>query len=57
MIVYLDWLMDLFIDMFSNLKEIWLLVIFFGFELVFIIGYDKVLLRKVVEIFNISFGD
>ncbi|KAK4672538.1 hypothetical protein QC763_103890 [Podospora pseudopauciseta] len=57
MVVHSDWLMDLFTDMLSNLKEIRSSAISFGLELAFTIGHDKALSRKVVEIFNTSSGD
>ncbi|KAK0669333.1 putative telomere length regulator protein rif1 [Cercophora samala] len=57
MIIHSDWLMDLFTDMLSNLKEIRSSAISFGLELAFTIGHEKSLSRKVVEIFNTSSGD
>ncbi|KAK0748009.1 Rap1-interacting factor 1 N terminal-domain-containing protein [Apiosordaria backusii] len=57
MIIHSDWLMDLFTDMLSSLKEIRSSAISFGLELAFTIGHEKSLSRKVVEIFNTSSGD
>ncbi|KAK4194429.1 putative telomere length regulator protein rif1 [Triangularia verruculosa] len=57
MIMHSDWLMDLFTDMLSNLKEIRSSAISFGLELAFTVGHEKSLSRKVVEIFNTSSGD
>jgi hypothetical protein len=57
MLVNLDWLLDLFTDMLSSMKEIKLSAIALGLDA----GYDfikeKQVTRKVIEIFQLSYDD
>ncbi|KAK4153273.1 Rap1-interacting factor 1 N terminal-domain-containing protein [Chaetomidium leptoderma] len=57
MIVHSDWLLDLFTDMLSNLKDIRSAAISLGLEAAFSIGHEKQLSRKVMEVFNLSYED
>lgn len=57
MIVHSDWLLDMFTDMLSNLKDIRSAAISLGFEAAFSIGHEKQLSRKVMEVFNLSYED
>lgn len=49
-----DWLLDLFTDMLSSMKEIRAAAIALGFETVFTIGKEKQLSRKVMELLQMS---
>ncbi|EAQ93537.1 hypothetical protein CHGG_01772 [Chaetomium globosum CBS 148.51] len=57
MVVHSDWLLDMFTDMLSNLKDIRSAAISLGLEAAFTIGHEKQLSRKVMEIFNLSHED
>ena len=57
MAVHSDWLMDLFLDMLSNLDDIRQSAILLGLDAGFSIGHDKRLSRKVMEIFNATSED
>jgi hypothetical protein len=57
MIVHSDWLLDMFTDMLSNLKDIRSAAIALGLEAAFSIGHEKQLSRKVMEVFNLSYED
>lgn len=57
MIVHSDWLLDMFTDMLSNLKDIRSAAISLGLEAAFSIGHEKQLSRKVIELFNLSHED
>ncbi|KAK3300128.1 Rap1-interacting factor 1 N terminal-domain-containing protein [Chaetomium fimeti] len=57
MIVHSDWLLDMFTDMLSSLKDIRSAAISLGLEAAFSIGHEKQLSRKVMEIFNLSHED
>jgi hypothetical protein len=57
MIVHSDWLLDMFTDMLSNLKDIRSAAITLGLEAAFSIGHEKQLSRKVIEVFNLSHED
>jgi hypothetical protein len=57
MIIHSDWLLDMFTDMLSNLKDIRSAAITLGFEAAFSIGHEKQLSRKVMEVFNLSYED
>ncbi|KAB5584798.1 Rap1-interacting factor 1 N terminal-domain-containing protein [Coniochaeta sp. 2T2.1] len=52
MAVHSDWLLDLFTDMLSELKEIRSSAINLGLEAGFTIGKEKNISRKVMELFN-----
>ncbi|KAH8906264.1 hypothetical protein BR93DRAFT_897747 [Coniochaeta sp. PMI_546] len=52
MAVHSDWLLDLFTDMLSELKEIRSCAINLGLESGFTIGKEKNISRKVMELFN-----
>lgn len=52
MIVHSEWLADLFMDMLSNVKDIRSAAIALGLEAAFIVGHEKQLSRKVMEVFN-----
>ncbi|KAI0169945.1 hypothetical protein GGR52DRAFT_488598 [Hypoxylon sp. FL1284] len=52
MIIYADWLGDLFTDMLSSMKEIRAAAIAFGLEASFTIGKEKQLSRKVMELLH-----
>lgn len=57
MIMHADWLLDMFTDMLSNIKDIRSAAIALGLEAAFSIGHEKQLSRKVVEVFNLSYED
>jgi len=57
MVVHSDWLLDLFTDMLSGLKEIRSAAISLGLEAAFSIGKEKMLSRKVMEILNLTFEE
>ncbi|KAL2147197.1 hypothetical protein VTI28DRAFT_152 [Corynascus sepedonium] len=57
MIVHADWLLDMFTDMLSNLKDIRSAAIALGLEAAFSIGHEKHLSRKVIEVFNLAYED
>jgi len=57
MIVHSDWLLDMFTDMLSNLRDIRSAAISLGLEAAFSIGHEKQLTRKVMEVFNLSYED
>ncbi|KAL2165378.1 hypothetical protein VTH06DRAFT_676 [Thermothelomyces fergusii] len=57
MIVHADWLLDMFTDMLSNIRDIRSAAIALGFEAAFSVGHEKQLSRKVMEVFNLSYED
>lgn len=57
MVVHSDWLLDLFTDMLSDMKEIRGTAIALGLESSFTIGKEKLLSRKVMEILQLSVDD
>ncbi|KAL1844346.1 hypothetical protein VTJ49DRAFT_25 [Mycothermus thermophilus] len=57
MIIHSDWLVDLFTDMLSNLKDIRSAAIALGLEAAYSIGHEKQLSRKVMELLNLSHED
>ncbi|KAH8899280.1 hypothetical protein GQ53DRAFT_709930 [Thozetella sp. PMI_491] len=57
MVVNSDWLLDLFTDMLSSLKEIRSAAIQLGLEAGFSTGKDKQLARKVADIFSLMLED
>ncbi|KAL2180165.1 Rap1-interacting factor 1 N terminal-domain-containing protein [Thermothelomyces heterothallicus CBS 202.75] len=57
MIIHADWLLDMFTDMLSNLRDIRSAAIALGLEAAFSIGHEKQLSRKVMEVFNLSYED
>ncbi|KAH6634167.1 Rap1-interacting factor 1 N terminal-domain-containing protein [Chaetomium sp. MPI-SDFR-AT-0129] len=57
MVIHSDWLLDMFTDMLSNLKDIRLAAISLGLEAAFSIGHEKQLSRKAMEIFNLADTD
>jgi hypothetical protein len=57
MILHSDWLLDMFTDMLSNVRDIRLAAISLGLEAAFSIGHEKQLSRKVMEVFNLSYED
>ncbi|SPQ17956.1 164a2e2b-7f9e-44e6-aa53-251a4d9207e4 [Thermothielavioides terrestris] len=57
MIAHSDWLLDLFTDMLSNLRDIRSAAISLGLEAAFSIGHEKQLSRKVMEILNLAYED
>ncbi|KAL2130391.1 hypothetical protein VTI74DRAFT_6519 [Chaetomium olivicolor] len=57
MIVHADWLLDMFTDMLSNLKDIRSAAISLGLEAAFSIGHEKQLSRKVMEVLNLTYED
>lgn len=57
MVVHSDWLLDMFTDMLSNVKDIRSAAISLGLEAAFTIGHERQLSRKVMEIFNLSHED
>ncbi|KAK3336482.1 Rap1-interacting factor 1 N terminal-domain-containing protein [Cercophora scortea] len=54
MVIHSDWLLDLFTDMLSNLKDIRSSAIALGLDAAFSIGHEKQLSRKVMEVFNLA---
>jgi hypothetical protein len=54
MILHSDWLLDLFTDMLSSIKDIRSAAIALGFEAAFTIGHERQLSRKVMEILNLE---
>ncbi|KAK1755224.1 telomere length regulator protein rif1 [Echria macrotheca] len=52
MVHHSDWLLDLFLDMLSSLRDIRLSAINLGLEAAFTIGHEKQLSRKVRELFQ-----
>ncbi|KAI0544264.1 Rap1-interacting factor 1 N terminal-domain-containing protein [Xylaria curta] len=54
MITHSEWLLDLFADMLSTLKEIRSAAIALGFEASFTVAKEKRLSKRVMEIFQIS---
>ncbi len=54
MVSHSDWLLDLFTDMLSSMKEIRAAAIALGFEAVFTIGKEKQLSRRVMEILQLT---
>jgi hypothetical protein len=57
MVIHSDWLLDMFTDMLSNLRDIRSAAISLGLEAAFSIGHEKLLSRKVMEVFNLSHED
>ncbi|KAK4129622.1 hypothetical protein N657DRAFT_610143 [Parathielavia appendiculata] len=57
MVSYSDWLLDMFTDMLSNVKDIRSAAISLGLEAAFSIGHEKSLSRKVMEVLNLSYED
>jgi hypothetical protein len=57
MILHSDWLLDMFTDMLSNVRDIRSAAISLGLEAAFSIGHEKQLSRKVMEVFNLSYED
>lgn len=57
MIVHSDWLLDMFTDMLSNVRDIRSAAVSLGLEAAFSIGHEKQLSRKVMEVFNLSYED
>jgi hypothetical protein len=53
MISHSDWLLDLFTDMLSTVKEIRNAAISLGLEAAFNVNHDRALSRRVMEIFNL----
>ncbi|KAI0473922.1 hypothetical protein GGR56DRAFT_557443 [Xylariaceae sp. FL0804] len=54
MVVHSDWLLDLFTDMLSSMKEIRAAAIALGLDAAFTIGREKQLGRKVMEILQMT---
>ncbi|KAI1138050.1 hypothetical protein F5Y05DRAFT_49211 [Hypoxylon sp. FL0543] len=54
MVTHSDWLLDLFTDMLSSMKEIRASAIALGLEASFTIGKEKQLSRRVMEILNLQ---
>lgn len=52
-----DWLLDLFADMLSGMKEIRTAAVALGFEAIFTIGKEKQLSRRVMEILQLTVDD
>jgi hypothetical protein len=57
MIVHSDWLLDMFTDMLSNLRDIRSAAISLGFEAAFSIGHEKQFSRKVMEVLSLAYED
>ncbi|KAI0853499.1 Rap1-interacting factor 1 N terminal-domain-containing protein [Daldinia vernicosa] len=57
MITHSDWLLDLFTDMLSSMKEIRAAAIALGLEASFTIGKEKQLSRRVMEILQLQVDD
>ncbi|KAK4238096.1 Rap1-interacting factor 1 N terminal-domain-containing protein [Achaetomium macrosporum] len=57
MIVHSNWLLDMFTDMLSNLREIRSAAISLGFEAAFSIGHEKQLSRKVMEVLSLAYEE
>ncbi|KAL2270989.1 hypothetical protein VTJ83DRAFT_360 [Remersonia thermophila] len=57
MIIHSDWLVDLFTDMLSHLKDIRSAAVALGLEAAYSIGHEKQLARKVMELLNTSHED
>ncbi|KAI1342916.1 Rap1-interacting factor 1 N terminal-domain-containing protein [Xylariaceae sp. FL0016] len=57
MITHSDWLLDLFTDMLSSMKEIRATAITLGLDAGFTIGKEKQLCRKVMEILQMTADD
>ncbi|KAI2782691.1 Rap1-interacting factor 1 N terminal-domain-containing protein [Daldinia loculata] len=57
MITHSDWLLDLFTDMLSSMKEIRAAAIALGLEAGFTIGKEKQLSRRVMEILQLQVDD
>lgn len=55
MIIHSDWLLDMFTDMLSSLRDIRSAAISLGLEAAFSIGHEKQLSRKVMEVLNLSY--
>ncbi|RYP61254.1 hypothetical protein DL769_007795 [Monosporascus sp. CRB-8-3] len=54
MVAHSDWLLDLFTDMLSSMKEIRAAAVALGFEVAFTIGQEKQLSRKVMETLQLT---
>ncbi|KAK7748341.1 hypothetical protein SLS62_008709 [Diatrype stigma] len=54
MVSHSDWLLDLFTDMLSSMKEIRAAAVALGFEAIFTIGKEKQLSRKVMDILQLT---
>ncbi|KAI0106013.1 Rap1-interacting factor 1 N terminal-domain-containing protein [Daldinia grandis] len=57
MITHSDWLLDLFTDMLSSMKEIRAAAIALGLEASFTVGKEKQLSRRVMEILQLQVDD
>ncbi|KAJ1327917.1 Rap1-interacting factor 1 N terminal [Microdochium nivale] len=57
MLAHSDWLLDLFTDMLSNLKEIRAAAIALGFDTCLILGKEKQLSKRVLEILQVAVDD
>ncbi|KAI1415096.1 hypothetical protein F5Y13DRAFT_197102 [Hypoxylon sp. FL1857] len=57
MVTHSDWLLDLFTDMLSNMKEIRTSAIALGLEASFTIGKEKQLSRRVMEILQLLINE
>ncbi|KAK4100669.1 hypothetical protein N658DRAFT_472718 [Parathielavia hyrcaniae] len=55
MVSHSDWLLDLFTDMLSNVKDIRSAAISLGLEAAFSIGHEKSFSKKVMEVLNLSY--
>ncbi|KXJ86254.1 Rap1-interacting factor 1 N terminal-domain-containing protein [Microdochium bolleyi] len=54
MLAHSDWLLDLFTDMLSNLKEIRAAAIALGFDTCLVLGKEKQLSKRVLEILSVT---
>ncbi|TPX17230.1 uncharacterized protein E0L32_003348 [Thyridium curvatum] len=54
MVVHSDWLLDLFTDMLSSMKEIRSCAISLGLEAAFAVGREKQMTRRVMEVFQLT---
>ncbi|RYO74438.1 hypothetical protein DL766_000643 [Monosporascus sp. MC13-8B] len=57
MVSHSDWLLDLFTDMLSSMKEIRTSAVALGFEVAFTIGKEKQLSRRVMETLQLTVGE
>ena len=57
MVTNSDWLLDLFTDMLSSVRDIRAAAILLGLDAGFSIGKEKLLTRKVMEVFNLTLED
>ncbi|RYO97224.1 hypothetical protein DL765_011272 [Monosporascus sp. GIB2] len=57
MVSHSDWLLDLFTDMLSSMKEIRASAVALGFEVAFTMGKEKQLSRRVMETLQLTVGE